>query len=158
MFKAEYIHKNYAFSRFWTKKYPSSYSVCWLWAKDQWKANLLLTMVTGEGPAEACRHLGRSGAWALSLVSLLYTHVFVFHFSYLGGTIVQKNLPWFPCAPCCVHWCMTRLLVAWCYVGVGLPTGGGTIISHPFLMTYCTWKGLLCSVWLHSLMEVGIPG
>ena len=58
------------------------------------------------------------------------------------------NAAW---APCCVHWCMTRLLVAWWYVGVGLPTSGGTIISHPFLWPTVLEKGFFAlSDFIHS--------
>ena len=49
---------------------------------------------------------------------------------------------------------MTRLLVAWCYVGVGLPTSGGTIISHPFLWPTVLEKGCFALSDFHSLMEV----
>ena len=46
---------------------------------------------------------------------------------------------------------MTRLLVAWWYVGVGLPTSGGTIISHPFLWPTVLEKGCFAlSDFIHS--------
>ena len=54
-------------------------------------------------------------------------------------------------APCCVHWCMTRLLVAWWYVRVVLPTSGCTFIGHLFLWPTVLEEGaLLCLTLIHS--------